>query len=58
MKLLAKILLICGIAILLGTSGASDCDIYTISQVFKAICISAIFFIASYISHFIGIAME
>ena len=58
MKLLAKILLVCGIIKICGTVGASEGDVLTILQTIKQSLISIIFFAMSYITYFIAIAFE
>lgn len=58
MKKLSVVLLIIGIFLVLGAAGASDIDVYTITQAMRQIATAIVVFAISYITYFIGIILE
>jgi hypothetical protein len=58
MKLLAKILLVCGIVCICGTVGALDGDVIAIMQTFKQMLLSVALLAMSYATYFVAIAFE
>lgn len=58
MKTIAKTLLSIGLVIIFGTAGSSDIEVFNITQTFTALMRAILILIASYITYFIGIAME
>lgn len=58
MKKISIILLLLGIAIALGAAGSSDIEVYNIPQVIKSELTAFGLFGLSYVTYFIGIAIE